>query len=150
MPQQRLNNAITMPQQRCNNATSTLLFTWLPFAVAPFTNMPKAKHTPPPRIASACPNPHCTSLAHVQKHISQKPDCMAYAQAWRQAYSAQYPAKAGIVDAFTQSLICQAIVLTPNEPSDDMRIDDTISFPDNDDDLINNSNYSQRNGHQQL
>jgi hypothetical protein len=43
---------------------------------------------------------------------------MAYAQAWRQAYSgAQYPVKAGVVDAFTQSLICQEI--TPNEHPDD-------------------------------
>jgi hypothetical protein len=80
------NNAATTPQQRFIKAV--LVFTRLPIAVAPFINMPKAKHTLPPRIASPCPNPHCTSRArvfqNVQKHISQKPDCMAYAQAWRQ------------------------------------------------------------------
>jgi hypothetical protein len=95
---------------------------------------PKPNITLPPRIALACPNPHCTSrvFQNIQKHISQKPDCMAYAQAWRQAYS--------VVDAFTQSLICQEIVLTPNEPSDDLPMDDTVSFPDNNDNFIKNSN----------
>jgi hypothetical protein len=105
------NNTASMPQQHFIKAV--LVFTQLPIAVATFNQMPKAKHTLPPRIASACPNPHCTSRAcvfqNVQKHISQKPDCMAYAQAWRQAYSAQYPSKSCIVDAFTQSLICQEI-----------------------------------------
>jgi hypothetical protein len=48
---------------------------------------------------------------------------------------AKYPAKAGLLDAFTQALICQEIVLTPNEPSDDMPMDDFISFPNNNDDL---------------
>jgi hypothetical protein len=104
--------------------------------------MPKAKHTLPPRIASACPNPHCTSRArvfqNVQKHISQKPDCMAYAQAWRQAYSAQYPSKSCVVDAFTQLLICQEI--TPDEPLDDIPMDDTVSFPDDNDNFIDNAN----------
>jgi hypothetical protein len=90
------NNAVTTPQQPFIKAV--LVFTQLPIAVAPFINMPKAKHTLPPRIASACPNPHCTSPArvfqNVQKHISQKPDCMAYAQAWRQVafdWSIIYP-----------------------------------------------------------
>jgi hypothetical protein len=71
-------------KQRRNNATSTLLFTGSPIAFSPRFKMPKAKHTLPPRIASTFPNPNCTSRAHVfqnvQKHISQKPDCMAYAQ----------------------------------------------------------------------
>jgi hypothetical protein len=43
--------------------------------------MPKAKHTLPPRIASACPNPHCTSRARVFQNVQKH---MAYAQAWRQ------------------------------------------------------------------
>jgi hypothetical protein len=106
------------------------------------TKMPKAKHMLPPRIASACPNPHCTSRArvfqNVQKHISQKPDCMAYAQAWRQAYSAQYPSKSCVVDAFTQSLICQEI--TPDESLDNIPMDDTVSFPDDNDNFINIEN----------
>jgi hypothetical protein len=104
--------------------------------------MPKAKHTLPPRIASACTNPHCTSRArvfqNVQKHISQKPDCMAYAQAWQQAYGAQYPSKSCVVDAFTQLLICQEI--TPDESLDSIPMDYTVSFPDNNDNFINNSN----------
>jgi hypothetical protein len=82
-------HCLTLPNNlplRRNNAS---VFTRLPIAVAPFSKMPKAKHMLPPRIASACPNQHCTSRArvfqNVQKHISQKPDCMAYAQAWRQA-----------------------------------------------------------------
>jgi hypothetical protein len=134
------NNAATTPQQYFIKAV--LVFTRLPFAVPPFSKMPKAKHTLPPRIASACPNPHCTSrtlvFQNVQKHISQKPDCMTYAQAWRQAYSDQYPSKSCVVDAFTQLLICQEI--TPDEPLDNIPMDDTISFPDDNDNFINNSN----------
>jgi hypothetical protein len=134
------NNAATTPQQRFIKAV--LVFTQLPIALATFINMPKAKHTLPPRIALACPNPHCTSRArvfqNVQKHISQKPDGMVYAQAWRQAYSAQYPSKSCVVDAFTQLLICQEI--TPDEPLDNITMDDTVSFPDNNDIIISNSN----------
>jgi hypothetical protein len=53
-------------------------------------------------------------------------------------YSAQYPSKSCLVDASTQLLICQEI--TPDEPLDNIPMDDTVSFPDNNDNFINNSN----------
>jgi hypothetical protein len=39
---------------------------------------------------------------------------------------------------YTQLLICQEI--TPDEPPDNIPMDDTASFPDNHDNFINNSN----------
>jgi hypothetical protein len=44
-----------------------------------------------------------------------------------------------VVDAFTQSLICQEI--TPDEPLDDIPMDDTVSFPNDNDTFINNANH---------
>jgi hypothetical protein len=58
------------------NNTATTPHQHSPIAFSPFFKKPKAKHTLPPRIASTCPNPHCTSRAHVfqhvQKHITVK------------------------------------------------------------------------------
>jgi hypothetical protein len=95
-----------------------LVFTQVPVAVAPFS--------------IRCPKPNICYHQELHQHVRIRP-------AWRQAYSTQYPAKSGIVEAFTQSLICHEI--TPNEPPDDFPMDDTVSFPDNNNNFfINNSN----------
>jgi hypothetical protein len=52
--------------------------------------MPKSKHTIPPVVSGPCPNPKCSSrtpvFANLNKHLSQKPECMTFYQALRKDF----------------------------------------------------------------
>jgi hypothetical protein len=97
--------------------------------------MPKSKLTLPPRIEAPCPNPSCSSRAcvfrNLQKHISQKPECMDYLQVYRQEQLLKYTQLQHDTNLHSQAVVsdvCQFIETATEPPIDNDVIMD-YDFP---------------------
>jgi hypothetical protein len=116
--------------------------------------MPKSKLSLPPRIEAPCPNPLCSSGARVfrnlQKHISQKPECMDYLQAYRQEQLLKYTQlqhDANLLSQAVGSDVCQFIEPAATAPPIDNDVVMDNDFPMDDvfpayDDIPNGGAFS--------
>jgi hypothetical protein len=103
-----------------------------------FVTMPKSKHTLPPL---QCPNRLCPScppvFKNLYKHISQRPDCLAFIQSLRQSMLhkskeldiATMPA--ATIMSSTNTVVCPFLIDNPNRIlPDQMSLDNQLPFQD--------------------
>jgi hypothetical protein len=98
------------------------------------TTMTKSKQSLSPCIEAPCSNPSCSSGARVfhnlQKHISQKPECMDYLQAYRQEQLLKYTQLKHKIQHITGVFapnVCQFIQPASEQPIDNDVVIDGIS-----------------------